>query len=241
MEVPWRALSLASLSLAGVGIALALRRWRTALRADTFDALDTMQQAVPASQLEPSTFEDPASDDRLLRRVETVLQRRTARVIMVLERLHDGHNYAAVLRTVESLGVQSVYIIAPPKRKDLFRSETTMSRRAEDVALLEREKQRADRRTADDPQPDPTSKRACRRAKRLKRATTYNEDDEALDDEHAYFARKATRFLSVSTFSTTAECLLKLRADGCEVWATDLGQGAQVLTCPCGAQLLMLR
>ena len=84
--------------------------------------------AVPEAQLLPTEFEDPASDDRLLRRIETVVQRRTARIIVVLERLQDGHNYAAVLRTCESLGIQHVWIVSPPKRDDLFETAARRGR-----------------------------------------------------------------------------------------------------------------
>ena len=64
-----------------------------------------LSAAVPPSQLCPSEFEEPSTDGRLLRRIETVVQRRTARIVLVLERLQDGHNYAAVLRTCESLAM----------------------------------------------------------------------------------------------------------------------------------------
>jgi hypothetical protein len=54
---------------------------------------------LPDGQLDPTSYEEAGTDDRLARRIETVLRRRTARVTVVLERLCDGHNYAAVLRT----------------------------------------------------------------------------------------------------------------------------------------------
>ena len=87
-----------------------------------------MRSAVPPSQLCPSEFEEPSTDGRLLRRIETVVQRRTARIVLVLERLQDGHNYAAVLRTCESLGVQHVWIVSPPKRDDLFETAARRGR-----------------------------------------------------------------------------------------------------------------
>jgi hypothetical protein len=54
---------------------------------------------------------------RRLRKAETVLQRRTARLILVIERATDPHNQLAVLRTAEALGVQHVHIIRPPMHK----------------------------------------------------------------------------------------------------------------------------
>jgi hypothetical protein len=54
------------------------------------------------------------SAPRRLRKAETVLQRRTARLLLVIERATDAHNQLAVLRTAEALGVQHVHIIRPP-------------------------------------------------------------------------------------------------------------------------------
>jgi tRNA G18 (ribose-2'-O)-methylase SpoU len=50
--------------------------------------------------------------------------------------------------------------------------------------------------------------------------------------EHSAFARKATDWTSIREFSTTAECLLALRAAGRTLWATDLSQHAQCLVPP---------
>ena len=49
---------------------------------------------------DPSSIEGGEAPRRL-RKAETVLQRRTARVIVVLEGSYDMHNQAAVLRTAE--------------------------------------------------------------------------------------------------------------------------------------------
>ena len=59
--------------------------------------------AVPDAQLAPRVFETYGDDARLMKRLETVLARRTERVIVVLERLCDGHNYSAILRTCEAV------------------------------------------------------------------------------------------------------------------------------------------
>ena len=183
--------------------------------------------AVPDEQLNPSEFEAPDADDRLLRRIETVVQRRTSRVIMVLERLCDGHNYAAVLRTCESLGIQHVWMVAPPKRDDLFESAVS-GKREYDAELMRKEAEKETRRQETDLLPTPGSRRNQRRLKRLKAATTFC-SDAPHDEEHAAFARRAARFLSLRTFDTASECLRALEADGRRVWATDLGQEAVVL------------
>ena len=185
-----------------------------------------MRSAVPPSQLCPSEFEEPSTDGRLLRRIETVVQRRTARIMLVLERLQDGHNYAAVLRTCESLGVQHVWIVSPPKRDDLF--ETAARRgRENNVEFAKKQAEKEARRDSrpGDSRPTEGSKRQRRAARR---ARVWEETD-ALDGEHIAFAKKAARFLSVRTLESTQECLAALAAEGREVWATDLGQAAEVL------------
>ncbi|KAH7468440.1 tRNA (guanosine(18)-2'-O)-methyltransferase [Phytophthora ramorum] len=52
-----------------------------------------------------------------LRRAETVLRHRTARLVLVLEQCMDSHNHQAVLRTAEALGVQHVWLIAANDRQ----------------------------------------------------------------------------------------------------------------------------
>jgi len=45
------------------------------------------------------------------RAAETVLSRRTKRILLVLDRCDDHHNQWAVLRTAECLGIQHVWIV----------------------------------------------------------------------------------------------------------------------------------
>lgn len=52
-------------------------------------------------------------DQRMIRKAEGAILNRTSRLIVVVERCTNDHNYSAILRTVEALGVQHVYIIAP--------------------------------------------------------------------------------------------------------------------------------
>ncbi|VEU36821.1 unnamed protein product [Pseudo-nitzschia multistriata] len=51
---------------------------------------------------------------RMLRKAEAVIQWRTSRLILVIERCTNDHNYSAILRTAEALGIQTVYMIDPP-------------------------------------------------------------------------------------------------------------------------------
>lgn len=57
--------------------------------------------------------EPPQAPDRL-RRAERILRWRTGRIAVVLERVMDSHNMQAVLRSVESLGIQYIFVVEPP-------------------------------------------------------------------------------------------------------------------------------
>ena len=104
------------------------------------------------------TAEETAS--RLAMRINTVLSRRTGRLIAILERLQDGHNYSAIFRTCETLGIQSVWIIGPPAERyasrQALKRAATESRNAQFL--------RADaNRQPNDSQPQLGSKRMRRR------------------------------------------------------------------------------
>lgn len=49
--------------------------------------------------------------DRRKARIDAVVAQRTLRLTVVLERVHDPHNLAAVLRTAEGLGLQHVHVV----------------------------------------------------------------------------------------------------------------------------------
>ena len=57
-------------------------------------------------------------DHRMLRKAEAVIQWRTTRLVLVIERCTNDHNYSAILRTAEALGIQVVYMIDPPEVQD---------------------------------------------------------------------------------------------------------------------------
>jgi tRNA G18 (ribose-2'-O)-methylase SpoU len=72
-------------------------------------ALDT------APEQEPELLMDsPLLDQRMIRKAEGAILKRTSRVTIVVERCTNDHNYSAILRTAEALGVQHVWIISPP-------------------------------------------------------------------------------------------------------------------------------
>jgi tRNA G18 (ribose-2'-O)-methylase SpoU len=53
-------------------------------------------------------------DNRLIRKAEAVINWRTSRLVLVIERCTSDHNYSAILRSAEALGIQYVYMIDPP-------------------------------------------------------------------------------------------------------------------------------
>lgn len=66
----------------------------------------------------PSTrkiMDSPHLEERMIRKAEAAIRNRTSRLIIIVERCTNDHNYSAILRTAEALGVQHVWIIAPPR------------------------------------------------------------------------------------------------------------------------------
>mmetsp|Transcript_57597 Transcript_57597/g.66500 ORF Transcript_57597/g.66500 Transcript_57597/m.66500 type:complete len:477 (+) Transcript_57597:130-1560(+) len=59
-------------------------------------------------------FDHEELSHRMLRKAEAVIQLRTNRLIIVVERCTNDHNYSAILRTAEALGISTVYTIDPP-------------------------------------------------------------------------------------------------------------------------------
>jgi len=64
------------------------------------------------SRPEVSEPDEPDTPYRRLRRVETALRDRIGRVVIVVERVCDSHNYSAIIRTAEALGFQNILIVA---------------------------------------------------------------------------------------------------------------------------------
>ncbi|KAH8047660.1 hypothetical protein JL722_12921 [Aureococcus anophagefferens] len=183
------------------------------------------ENALPANQLAPKQLEEPGDPDRLARRIETVLRRRTARVIVVMERLCDGHNFSAAFRTCEALGVQHV-CAAGKRMNDMAYSSEVDARNAAREQMSKTELAAAGYKDGTIVRVTPGS----RRDRRNKKAARAWAGDVDLDQAHASLGRGAARFLSLRTFESTEACVAALRAaEGCEIWCTDLGQGAKVL------------
>ncbi|CAK4675400.1 hypothetical protein AeMF1_010432 [Aphanomyces euteiches] len=74
---------------------------------------------------------------RRIRKAETVLQRRTARILLVLEASCDMFNQMAVLRTAECFGIQHVWIVEPAFYKE-HKSGRAISRESTDWLTIRR-------------------------------------------------------------------------------------------------------
>ena len=75
---------------------------------------DTSTGSNSETTQEESLLDDPELDNRILRKCEAVLRWRTNRLLLVIERCTNDHNYSAILRTAEALGIQTIFMIDPP-------------------------------------------------------------------------------------------------------------------------------
>lgn len=147
-------------------------------------------------------MDNPELENRIIRKAETVIQWRTSRITVVVERCTNDHNYSAILRTAEALGLQNIWIIDPPEMPTFVVDDETDETII--TTTLSRNK--------------PVSQGLVSKDELKKRAM------------HHLFARKANDWLTVREFKTTSECLAELRKTGHDIWVTDLSQEAVCLT-----------
>jgi tRNA G18 (ribose-2'-O)-methylase SpoU len=156
--------------------------------------------------------DSPSLDQRLIRKAECVIRHRTSRLVVVIERCTNDHNYSAIHRTAEALGVQQIWVINPPSITSL-RGEVDLE--GEEYG------------SATEGHGNGTkAKLFTSTGKIVKSANKTELKERAL---HHLFAQRATEWLTVRDFDSTGECLKVLREEGYEVWATDLGQEAVCL------------
>ena len=155
----------------------------------------------------------PELDLRLLRKAEGVIQKRTSRLVIVIERCTNDHNHSAILRTAEALGIQHVYIIDPPILTDGIGN-----------IIMENGN--------DDPTSTPTSNTTppvlLTNTGHVKLKLTAAEISER--QKHRLFAQNATEWIDIHEYTTTTECLKDLKDQGFQIWATDLSQEAVCMT-----------
>ena len=76
-------------------------------------------------------MDSPDLDLRMIRKAEAIIRWRCTSIVVVVERCVNDHNYSAILRTAEALGLQHVWMIDPPQ------GETPLK---ENIQLSEEEK-----------------------------------------------------------------------------------------------------
>ena len=82
----------------------------------------------------------PDLDLRLLRKAEAVVRGRTSALCIVVERCTGDHNYSAILRSAEALGIQHCYVIDPPPIRNI-EGDSVKSTKGFKVKLTEKEAQ----------------------------------------------------------------------------------------------------
>lgn len=154
-------------------------------------------------------FDRPELADRLLRKAETAIRGRTSRILCVIERCTDEHNYSAVIRTCEALGVQHIWLVDPV--------EVSYDGLVDDDDVHD---------DTDDDDAHEGGDRGHNKAALLKS----HGHGSAWREAHKLFARRANEFTSIREFQTTAACVDALREAGYAIWATDLSQKAVAMT-----------
>ena len=158
-----------------------------------------------AAAVEGEGMDTPDLPLRVLRKAETVLAKRTTRLVCVIEKTTDVHNYSAVVRTAEALGIQELYLIAPP---------VTLSADGE----------------AFEPYGGYTGAEANVQNKKHWRKRKVWKADEDKAVRHQGYAKTASKWITTYEFKSTAACIEKLRERGFDIWVTDLSQKAIPLT-----------
>ena len=151
-------------------------------------------------------MDSPLLDQRMIRKAEGAILKRTSRITIVVERCTNDHNYSAILRTAEALGVQQVWIISPPPTLD--------------------EDYNDDYNDHDNGETRGTLLHRSKTGQIVQSTETERKERHM----HHLFARKATEWLTVREFKTTSECILELHNTHHTIWATDLSQQAVCLT-----------
>lgn len=132
------------------------------------------REVAPTPSASAEKLMDSCSlDQRMIRKAEGAILNRTSRLIVVVERCTNDHNYSAILRTVEALGIQHVYIIAPQCIQSTL-SNNHGSYEVDDVKDVE-------------------LKRSSGEV--VKRATESEKKDRAM---HHLYAKKATEWITVT-------------------------------------------
>jgi tRNA G18 (ribose-2'-O)-methylase SpoU len=160
-------------------------------------------------------MDSPELENRILRKAEAVIQWRTSRLIVVIERCTNDHNYSAILRTAEALGIQHVWMIDPPPIEDndeIVDPETNGIDHTETTPAVVL--------------PPPSSATGGGVTNQAITRTPQEQQKRAM---HHLFAQNALDWLTVREFSSSEACVQALKEQDYQVWVTDLSQEAECL------------
>jgi tRNA G18 (ribose-2'-O)-methylase SpoU len=167
---------------------------------DDADETQQSKSSTSTAQQQDQLLDTPDLDLRLIRKAEAVIQWRSSSVTLVVERCTNDHNYSAILRTAEALGIQNVWIIDPPAWTD------------------------GGGNNEDSEEIDTVADTVNRTGLKL------SPDEIEQRSKHRLFAQNATEWLTLREFGTTAECVQVLKESNHQIWVTDLSQEAVSLT-----------
>ena len=174
------------------------------------------------SNLHASEELDSADDPlRRFRKTEAVIRRRNSRVVVVIERCNESHNCAARCHFLQSFGLASMApSSAPSTRRSRSHTDSAVLRTAEALGYHHVW-------VVAPPTLDIDAAIAKRQPRRAKNVWKQDEDDLR---EHVAYAKRASKWLQLRFFADSEACVEALRADGREIWSTDLSQAAVCLT-----------
>jgi len=176
-----------------------------------------------------SEGDGPVVPPRRLLRAEAVLARRTSRLLLVLETLQDANNYAALLRTADSFGIQHVWVVI----------ESSNKMKNEDRARAEHDEENGGAEDDDDDVDADVQAAQEASAGQFGSSTTAPSKPHAMPKKMEASERRrldttgtitmgAGRWLSLRYFTSTCDCIDALRADGRDIWVSTLRNDAQV-------------
>jgi tRNA G18 (ribose-2'-O)-methylase SpoU len=174
--------------------------------------------------------EIPGEAPRRLRKAETVIQRRTSELLVVLEASYDMRNQAAVLRTCDCLGIQNVWLVNPTmvKGEGDDSSDGPAARRR--VHTTKKSRIKAEQRA----EVESRMEKTLQEHDNAQGGATgeHKTIAEQQNDVSRKIARQSTEWLSMQRFDDTSSCIAALREAGYTVWVTVLAQGAVSLSAP---------
>ena len=201
------------------------------LREDAKSNVLNQSEAIPTEHApQPKIYDSPDLDIRLLRKAEAVIQKRTDKMIIVIERCTNDHNYSAILRTAEALGIQTIYLIDPPTPTTINEDGTV--RVVDPGEMVDYDN---DVNKHDDENNNDNHKYSLTHVESngmtQQKVVRLSENERKAFMDHRKFAQNATQWLTIRDFANAAECIHTLRTvEKYEIWVTDLSQEAIPLT-----------